>query len=294
MKKIFEGVGVAIVTPFNNGKIDYISFQNLIEHTIASGSDAIIILGTTGESCTISKTERTEIIKFCKKIINNRVSLIVGTGNNNFETCFLNSLEAKFLGADACLVVTPYYNKTSQQGIIKYYSELAKIKIPLIIYNVPTRTGLNIELDTLKKIISTNKYVYGIKECCSNANRLVELMQICKNKIAVYSGEDCLNYVYYTLGASGTISVTANAFCSQVKKVFTYFQKKEFDKSLKQQNKLSSINQLMFVETNPMPVKYFLKNLKLINSCETRLPLIELNKNNKGKIKKYLKNIKKL
>jgi len=282
MKSIFNGTGVAIVTPFYNNKIDYSSLKNLINQTINNGADAIILLGTTGEASTISFTERKNLINFCKQQISNRVKLIVGVGNNNMKTCLKNMQQAKILAVDGVLAVTPYYNKTTQHGLIEYYKQLSNFKIPIIIYNVPARTGLNIELPTIEELISTNPYIYGVKESTTDINRIIKLANICQNKIALYSGEDHLNYVFYTLGAQGTISVTANAYTKQVSLIYKLIQQKECKKALDIQNKIQHINYALFCETNPVPIKNLLQKLRVIKSNEVRPPLVQLTEvNNK-------------
>ncbi len=286
MKKIFEGAGVAIVTPFKENKIDYNALEKLIDIDIDKGVSAIILLGTTGEGATISLKERFEIIKFAKNIIRGRVKLIVGTGHNDFKTCVKNTIIAKKLGADGVLVVTPYYNKTSQQGIVEYYTRLAKIGIPIIMYNVPSRTGLNIELNTLKILIEVDN-ICGIKESTCDINRIIELTRICKNKIAVYSGEDHLNYVFYTLGATGCVSVTANVLADKVQEVYRLSKNQEFSAALKLQESLAEINKLMFIDINPIPIKTLMAKQGLIDK-ELRMPLVSLSVENDEKLLKLI------
>lgn len=286
MQSIFYGTGVALITPFYQNKIDFLSMKNLINIVISQGAKAIVVLATTGEGSTISVNERKEIITFCKSVISNRAKLIVGTGHNNFSCCVELTNQAKLLGADAVLVVTPYYNKTTQQGLVEFYSRLDKQNIPIIMYNVPARTGLNMEVETIKTIISKCKNIVGLKESTTDINRITKLMQVCKNKIAVYSGEDALNYVFYTLGGAGSISVTANSLCAQVENVFTLCKQQKFESALNIQNNLTKINQLMFCETNPVPIKQLLFDQGIISSPSVRLPLVELSKQNKQKIKK--------
>lgn len=284
MKSLFEGVGVALVTPFVDNLIDYDSMAKIIDRDIRLGAKAIVVLATTGEGTTIKEDERIEIIKFCKKIINNRAKLIVGCGHNDFNTCYRNTLTAKMLDADGALVVTPYYNKTTQRGIIHYYELLSQIEFPLIVYNVPSRTGLNIELDTLKQIIKTNPYIYGIKESTCDINRITKLCNICKDKIPVYSGEDALNYVFYCLGGMGCISVTANVLPHKVAEVYEKVQSGHIKDALNLQNKLQKVDDAMFIETNPIPVKGMMHSLGLIKSDKLRLPLINLEASNQQRI----------
>ncbi len=273
MKCLFEGTGVAIVTPFKNGRVDYFSFKRLIQEDINKGAKAIIVLGTTGEGVTITTDERSEIIQFAKNVIAGKAKLIVGTGHNNFNTCVNNTQMAKRLGADGVLVVTPYYNKTTQRGLVEYYQRLAEIGIPIIMYNVPSRTGLNIELDTVKKLLECDM-IYGLKESSCDINRIIELARICKGNIALYSGEDALNYLFYCLGASGCISVTANVMADKVQAVYDAVKSGDFKYGLELQEDMAEINKAMFVETNPIPIKNFMMHLDMIDD-EVRMPLVK-------------------
>lgn len=276
MKCLFKGTGVAIVTPFKEGGIDYVALKNIINDDIKKGAQAIILLGTTGEGTTVTKEEREEIIKFAKSVINKRAKLIVGTGNNNFITCQENTIMAKKIGVDGVLVVTPYYNKTTQQGLVEYYTQLSNIGIPIIMYNVPGRTGLNIDVETVKVLLN-NPMIYGLKEATCDINRIMELARVCENKIALYSGEDALNYLFYCLGAQGCISVSANVVADKVQNVFCLVEKGEYKKALKQQNDLAEINKAMFVETNPIPVKNLMSKMNIIEE-DVRMPLVKASK----------------
>lgn len=285
MKKLFEGCGVALITPFNGPKIDYQALKSIVSRNIEKGAQAIVILATTGEGTTVSEEEREKTILLCRQLTLGKAALIVGTGNNNFETCYRNTKTARDLGADGALVVTPYYNKTTQQGLITYYEKLAELHFPMIIYNVPSRTGLTIELDTVKNIIETNEWVYGIKESTTDISRISKLCSICKDNIAVYSGEDALNYVFYCLGAQGAVSVTANIFPDKVQKVFSLAHKQRFNEALLLQRKLSALDEILFCETNPVPIKYYM-HLAGLTSPDVRLPLVPLLSKNKSKLKR--------
>ena len=288
MKSIFEGTGVALVTPFKDDKIDFDSLGKLIDAGIDGGVKAFVALGTTGEGVSVSTDERIEIIKFCKAAIGQKAKLIVGTGNNNFSTCYENTRLAKELGADGALVVTPYYNKTTQFGLIKYYQELSKLKFPMIMYNVPSRTGLMLELSTIGAIINANDWVYGIKESTSDASRICKLCALCKDKISVYSGEDALNHLFYTQGGSGAISVTANAFPDKVQKIFELCKEGNFSDALSLQHKLAQIDEALFFETNPIPIKYMLSQ-KGICSPDVRLPLVQMSEEGKSKLNRNVR-----
>ena len=274
MKKLFEGTAVAIITPFKEDKIDYCAFEKLIEKDISEGAKAIVVLGTTGESATVSSEEREKIVKFAKKVIGKRCKLIVGTGSNDFKKAYKNTVLAKKLGVDGALVVTPYYNKTTQQGLIYLYTKLCEIGIPIIMYNVPSRTGMTIELDTVKRLMK-NPMIYGIKESTSDIQRIMSLAKMCRGKLALYSGEDSLNYLFYALGGQGCISVTANAFCQEVQKVYDLVKTGFSKDARKVQERLSTINKLLFCEVNPIPIKYLLSKMGYCEN-EIRLPLLPL------------------
>lgn len=288
MKCLFEGCGVALVTPFKDGSVDFAALERIVLQDIEKGAQAIVILATTGEGTTISEEERKKMIVLCRKLTAGKTKLIIGTGNNNFDTCLRLTKMAKDLGADGALVVTPYYNKTTQRGLITYYENLAKLQFPMIMYNVPARTGLNIELDTIEKIIQTNEWVYGIKESTTDITRISKLCSICKDNIAVYSGEDELNYIFYCLGAQGAISVTANIFPDKVEKVFALARKQKYGEALSLQRELAPANEVLFCETNPVPIKHFMSLAKAMRS-DVRLPLVPLSKENKAKVKQVFK-----
>lgn len=290
MRCLFEGTGVAIVTPFWNGKVDYIALERLIKDDIKKGAKAIIVLGTTGEGTTVTNEEREEIIRLAKNTIKDKAKLIVGTGNNNFITCQENTMMAKKLGADGVLVVTPYYNKTTQRGLVEYYKKLADIGIPIIMYNVPSRTGLNIEIPTVQQLICTCDMIYGLKESTTDINRIIELSRLCKDEIALYSGEDALNYLFYCLGAQGTISVTANVLTDKVEEVYQLVKSGNINKALELQNNIKEINDAMFVETNPVPVKNLMMHLDMCDD-EVRMPLIRAEEKHNSLLMKLAKKL---
>ncbi len=291
MKCLFEGCGVAIVTPFKNNQVDYASFYKIINSNIKKGAKAIIVLGTTGEGVSVVGQERADVIKFAKNIIGNNAKLIVGTGNNNFITCQENTIQAKSLGADGVLVVTPYYNKTTQKGLFEYYTQLSKIGIPIIVYNVPSRTGLNIDVETVEKLLD-NDMIYGIKESTCDINRIIKLCDVCNDKIAVYSGEDALNYVFYCLGAKGCVSVSANVVADKVQKVYDMVKSGNIKGALEIQNSLNELNHTMFVETNPIPVKTLMAEMNLIAE-DVRMPLVKAENETVSLIVKLAKKINK-
>lgn len=290
-KVIFKGSCVAIVTPMKNGKVDFDSFEKLLNFQIENGTSAILVLGTTGEPPTLTAEEKHEVIKFANRVINKRVKLIVGTGGNNTEKVVEDSKFAIENGADALLVVTPYYNKCTQNGLIEHYSYITdKIKFPIIVYNVPGRTGVNIQVKTAQKL-AENEFICGIKEASGNIDQITELCAVLGDKLAIYSGDDALNYVFMTLGAMGGISVTANVFPREVAQVIDDCFAGNFDSARKLHEKLLPVNKGMFIEVNPIPVKTAMEMVGLCGS-EMRLPLTQMEKENKDKLQKIINDFK--
>ena len=285
---IFEGSAVALVTPFDkSGNVDYFSLKNLIEFQIANGTKAIVILGTTGESPTITSEERTKIIKFCVYQIAKRTILIVGTGSNSTVTTIKQTKEAEVLGADAVLIVSPYYNKPNQQGLYFHYKKIAQNSIiPIILYNVPARTGVNIEPKTVLKL-SKIKNIVGIKESSGNIKQISELIQILPPQFAVYSGDDHLTLPVLALGGNGVISVTANCYPELISLLCDYAKSGDFFNAKRINNRLHKINNALFLDTNPTPVKFFM-NLIGFKVGIPRPPLFEPKK----AIKKQLLKVK--
>ena len=279
MKSVFEGSGVAIATPFRDGKVDFEALGKMIDFQIANGTDAIVVLGTTGEAATLSQEERCEVIKFSAQAISRRAKFIVGTGSNNTQIAIQNSLFAQSCGADGVLVVTPFYNKCTQNGLVEHYKAISDaINVPIIAYNVPGRTGVNILPDTAVKLAEID-HVCGIKEASGNISQIVELCHKLKNKMAIYSGDDGLNLLFMTLGASGVISVTANVLPKEIKELVSLAKRGKVAKAGLLHDKLWEINKNLFVEVNPIPVKFALSHMGLCQN-ELRLPLTPLQKEN--------------
>ena len=272
---IFEGSGVALVTPFNDkNEIDFFTLKRLIEFQISNGTKAIIILGTTGESSTISMKEREKIIKFCVFVVSKAVPVIVGCGSNSTETAKNLTLQAKRLGADGALIVTPYYNKCNQNGLISHYKAIASFaKFPIILYNVPSRTGVNLLPETVLKL-SQNKYIVGIKEASGNFSQITKLLHILPEKFAVYSGDDSLTFPMLSIGAKGVISVTANAYPSLVQSMCEFATKSDYYNANRIHNLLFDINLALFLDVNPICIKKYM-DLIGFSVGKPRLPLVE-------------------
>lgn len=289
-KFAFKGSCVALITPFKNNKLDEQALENLINYQIENKTDAILVLGTTGEPSTMSHQEKLKVMSIAKRVIAGRAKLIIGTGANSTEQAIKNSQEAKSLGADALLVVTPYYNKCTQNGLVEHYRAIAKaVNMPIIAYNVPGRTGVNILPETAVKLSEIPELV-GIKEASGNINQIINLCKVLKGKMAVYSGDDSLNYTFMTLGALGAISVTANVLPQQVKEVVDLCLKGDYISALEKHEQLLEINKNLFVEVNPIPVKYCAELLKLCYG-DVRLPLTVLEQKNRALVESSLKNL---
>lgn len=274
-KEIFKGVGTALITPFNNGAVDYVSLKVLLDKQIEAGVDAVVILGTTGEPCTLKANEREKIIKTAISQCRGRVKIIVGCGSNNTHNAKAQYVQAQKLGADGALVVTPYYNKCTQDGLIEHYKCIAGGgKLPIIVYNVPSRTGVNIEPKTLKELTKIDN-ICGVKEASGNILQVLECFRVIQNDIAIYSGEDSLNYIFSCLGGSGYISVLSNVMPRATKRVFKLIQNGEYEKANILQIKLLPLIKSLFIKVNPIPVKVALSRLGLCKN-ELRLPLTKL------------------
>jgi 4-hydroxy-tetrahydrodipicolinate synthase len=289
---MFKGSGVALVTPFdNNQTINFKVFDKLLEFHLKNKTDALIISGTTGESSTLSDEEKLALFDFAVKKVKNRIPVIAGTGSNNTMHTYELSKKAKRIGVDGIILVTPYYNKTTQLGLIKHYKSISKINIPMIIYNVPSRTGLNILPETYKELINI-KNVVGIKEASGNISQIADIATIKykNNKFALYSGNDDQIIPTLSLGGDGVISVLANIFPTEVHNMcFEYFNA-NLEKSLSAQLKFLDLIRQLFCEVNPIPIKTAM-NILGYNVGPCRLPLVEMSNHKKILLKKSLQHI---
>ncbi len=286
--KMFKGSGVAIITPFDkDGNIHYNKFEELIEFQIKNKTDAIIVCGTTGESATLSFHEKKELIKFCVKAVNHRIPVIAGTGTNNTATSIELSKYAKSVNVDGLLIVTPYYNKCSQEGLYLHYNEIAKnVDIPIILYNVPSRTGVNIELNTLTRL-SKLENIVGIKEASSNISQITSIAANLNN-IQIYSGNDDQTLPILSIGGSGVISVAANIIPRQMHDLCYDFFNNDINSSREIQLKYFDLMKKLFIDVNPIPIKEAMNILGYdVGKC--RLPLCNMNENDIKLLKEALK-----
>ena len=287
---IFTGAGVAIVTPMNeDGSVNFDSFRNLVEEQIAGGTDCIIVCGTTGEASTLSHEEHLECIKFVVDVVNKRIPVIAGTGSNCTSTAVYLSQEAEKYGVDGVLLVTPYYNKATQNGLVKHFVEIANsIKIPVVLYNVPSRTGCNILPETVVKIIAAARNVVAIKEASGNISQVAKLAKLTKGAIDIYSGNDDQIIPILSLGGKGVISVLSNVAPKQTHDIVAEYLNGNVEKARQLQLEALDLCDALFCEVNPIPVKAAL-NLMGKNVGTLRMPLTEMEDNNKEKLQRAMK-----
>ena len=278
---IFKGSGVAIITPFNENKeVDYNKLGELIEFHIANGTDSIIICGTTGEASTLTHDEHIECIRYTVEKVNKRIPVVAGTGSNSTNTAVFLSKEAQAVGADGLLVVSPYYNKATQKGLIAHYTEIGKaVDLPIIMYNVPSRTGCNIAPKTAATIVKEVDNVVGIKEASGNISQISELMHLTQGDIDLYSGNDDQIVPLLSLGGIGVISVVANIAPRQTHDMVMKYLEGDVKASRDLQLKYLSIINAIFCEVNPIPVKAAM-NLMGMNVGGLRMPLTDLEDQN--------------
>lgn len=291
MKGFFKGTATAMITPFyDNGSVNFEAFGRMIDYQIENGTDALVILGTTGEPSTMTDDERFAVMKYSVEKIAGRAKIIFGTGSNCTANAVAASKRAEELGADGLLCVTPYYNKCTQKGIVEYYKAICgAVKIPVIAYNVPARTGVNILPPTAEEL-SKIPNLAGIKEACGNMEQICETMRRVRPYCDVYSGDDNLNLPILAIGGAGLISVASNIAPKQVKQVYTYVAERRLDEANELQDKLLPLIDACFTEVNPIPVKAGCDMLGL-DAGVPRAPLTELEDAHKKIMLDCIKNL---
>ncbi len=282
---MFTGSIVAMVTPFIDGKVDCDKLGELVEYHINNGTNAIIPCGTTGESPTLTHSEHGEVVGKVIEVANGRIPIIAGTGSNNTSEAISLTKHAKETGADGSLIITPYYNKPTQQGLYDHYKAiLEEVDIPIIIYNVPSRTGVSISPDTVARLFEF-KNIVAIKEATGDIDQASMILNLCD--IIVLSGDDSLTLPIMSVGGKGVVSVIANIMPREVSELVSSFLKGDIEKSQKLHNRLFPICKSMFIETNPIPVKTAMKLLGRLNG-EMRLPLCDMSNEHEEQLKKIL------
>lgn len=270
---MFEGSCVALVTPFTEDGINYDKLEELIEWQIKEGTDAILICGTTGEASTMPDEEHQEVIKFAVRKIAGRVHVMAGTGSNDTKHAIELSKYAESVGVDSILSVTPYYNKTTQEGLYRHFKAIAEsVKIPVVLYNVPSRTNLNINPETLKRL-SVVPNIVAVKEC--NLNQVAQTRLLCGDDLIIYSGEDGNVVPLMALGGKGVISVAANVIPADMHKMVQSFLKGDLEESQKMQINMINLVNALFCEVNPIPVKAAMNEMGM-NVGKCRMPLVDI------------------
>lgn len=282
---IFTGAAVAIITPMNeDGSVNYDEFGRFIDFQIENGTDAIVVCGTTGESSTLRVVEHNEAIKWCVNYVNKRVPVIAGTGSNSTACAIEISKEACDAGADALLLVTPYYNKTSQRGLIAHYTAIHDAtNLPIILYNVPSRTGLNIAPETAKELSNLPR-INGIKEASGNLEQVKAIRELCGDELNIWSGNDDQIFDLMEIGGKGVISVLSNIAPQETHDIVAKYLDGDKEGSKAMMDKYMKLAKAMFVDVNPIPVKEAVSMIGF-NAGPVRMPLIEMDEKNKAYVK---------
>jgi 4-hydroxy-tetrahydrodipicolinate synthase len=286
---MFKGSMVAIVTPFVNDKIDEASYKKLIEFHIKNGTSAIVPCGTTGESATLDYDEHDRVIELTVECVKGRAPVIAGTGSNSTREAIMLTKHAKKAGADASLQVSPYYNRPTQKGLYEHFKAIAEaVDLPIILYNIASRTGVNIEPETMAKMARDCKNIVGVKEASGSLDQMSRIRQLCRPDFDLISGDDSLTLPILSIGGTGIISVAANIVPKDVADMVAAFEKGNMKEAVKLHYKLLPLIKAMFIETNPIPVK---TAMGLMGLCgpDLRLPMCGMTPENKEKLVKALK-----
>jgi len=286
---MFTGLYTALITPFRNGKIDYDAVRTIIERQVDGGVDGIVPMGTTGESPTVSFDEHKEYIRKVVEIVAGRVKVMAGTGSNSTSEAVCLSKSAQDNGVDALLLVNPYYNRPTQGGLIRHFAEIAgSVKIPVVLYNIPGRTGVNFLPESIRSLLDTCGNVVAIKEATGDISQMMRVIELCGDRLTLLSGDDNLLLPVLSIGGRGVISVLSNILPADVKKVITLYEGGKTDEARALFYRLLPLCRAMFLETNPIPVK---RAMELLGLCtgEIRLPLTPLGAENTEALKKAMK-----
>ncbi len=287
---VFEGAGVAIITPMHqDGSVNYEKFQEIIEDQISNGTDSIIVCGTTGESSTLSLEEHIEVISACVRFVHGRVPVIAGTGSNSTDTAVYLSEEAEKAGADAVLQVSPYYNKATQKGLIAHFGSVAEaVNIPVILYNIPSRTGCNILPQTVMTMAEKYPNIVGVKEACGNISQIADLFALSDGKLDIYSGNDDQTVPIMALGGKGVISVLSNVAPAQTHEIAAACLEGDYPRAARLQLASMDLCHALFCEVNPIPVKTAM-NMQGWDVGPVRLPLTEMEPENEERLRSSMK-----
>ncbi len=290
-RKRIGGAIVAIVTPFKDGKLDREAFNTLIQWHIDSGTHCIVPCGTTGESATLSHEEHMEVIEITVKTVDGRIPVIAGTGSNSTAESIMLTKHAKDAGADAALVITPYYNKPTQEGLYRHFMAVAdECRFPMILYNVPGRTGVNMLPETVARC-AENEYIVGIKEATGSLKQVADVINSCPKDFVVLSGDDFTAFPTLAIGGRGVVSVASNVMPKEMADMINAFEAGDLAEARRLHFKLFPLFKAMFYETNPVPAKTALAMMKKIPSGEVRLPLAPMSDGNKERLRRVLQDL---
>ncbi|SFN08586.1 4-hydroxy-tetrahydrodipicolinate synthase [Thermodesulforhabdus norvegica] len=286
---MFKGAFVAIVTPFKDGKVDEDALRKLIDYQIEQGTHGIVPCGTTGESATLSFEEHERVVEITVEHVNKRVPVLAGTGSNNTAEAIRLTRHAEKVGADGALMISPYYNKPTQEGLYRHFEKVAaSVNIPIIVYNIPGRTAVNIEPETMERL-SRIENIVGVKEASGSIKQVMEIIARCGENFDVLSGEDYITFPLLSLGGKGVISVVSNVAPRDMADMCNFALEGKWDEARSLHYKLLPLCNILFCETNPVPVKAALHMMGKIPSDEVRLPLAPLSENNRNKLQSVLK-----
>ena len=285
---MFSGAIVAVVTPFNRGQVDETGLRDLVEFQIANGTNGIVLCGTTGESPTLTHDEHERALEIVIEQTARRIPVIAGTGSNSTSVAISLTSHAKKAGADAVLMINPYHNRPTQEGIYSHFEKVAKsVVIPIILYNIPGRTGSNIEPATIERLSRIDNIV-GVKEASGSMKQITDIIAVCSDDFAVLSGEDYLTFPLMCVGGRGVISVASNVAPKEMADLCNLFFEGRIEESRKLYYKILPLLHILFIETNPVPVKAALATMKKIESEEVRLPLVTMTETNKVRLRQVL------
>lgn len=290
---MFRGTFTALVTPFRDGAIDAAAFERLIEAQIAAGITGIVAVGTTGESPTLSHDEREQVIRLAVTIANKRCQVLAGTGSNSTQHAVTDTKLAEKLGVDGALLVAPYYNKPSQEGLFRHFKTIADAtSLPIMLYNIPGRCGVDIGPDTVVRLATDCRNIVAIKEASGSVERVSELRRRLPDSFTILSGDDSLTLPFMSVGAAGVVSVASNLFPAEVCALVRAYESGDMKSAEKQQRKMFAIFKDLFVEPNPVPVKTAL-GWRGVMSSEVRLPLCEMSESNQARLRKTIEEFEK-
>ncbi len=290
--KWLKGSMVALVTPFRDGEVDVATLQKLVELHIKEGTSAIVPCGTTGESATLSHDEHEQVIEMTIQAARGRVAVIAGTGSNNTQEALRFTRHAQRAGADASLLIAPYYNRPTQEGLVQHFRAVAEaVDLPIVIYNIASRTGVNIEPETFARLAKIRN-IAAVKESSGSLEQMSRIKALCGEKIALISGDDALTLPVLSIGGTGVISVVANIVPGEVARMVAAFHKGKLQEARRIHYRLLNLVQAMFIETNPIPVKTAMELMGLIKDASLRLPMCAMSPANLAKLKEVLRSYK--